>query len=87
MIEYLEHVEYIISQAHFLDTFIGRQDESVCLVANVFCIMEDHLVLRTTNLIMPLHQAEIEAHGTPNVISRNTCGLVISDVPDQTFLQ
>jgi hypothetical protein len=87
MIAYQEHVESIISQAHFLDTFIGRQDEFVCLVVNVFCIMEDLLVLRTINLIMPLHQEEIEAHGTPNVIARNTCGLVISDVSDQTFLQ
>ena len=87
MIEYLEHVESIISRAHFLDIFIGRQDEFVCLVVNVFCIMEDHLVLRTINLIMPLHQVEIVVLGTLNVISRNTCGLVISDVSNQAILQ
>jgi hypothetical protein len=86
MIEYLEHVESIISQAHFLDTIIGRQDEFVCLVANVFCIMEDPLVLRTINLIMPLHQAEIVVLGTLNVTSKNICGLVISDVPNQAIL-
>ena len=87
MIEYLEQEESITNQAHFLDTIIGRQDEFACLVVNVFCIMEDHLVLRTINLIMPLHQVEIVVLGTLNVISRNTCGLVISDVSYQTFLQ